>query len=49
MNIKLDQIAENCSKQEAELIEEYSKLIDDLNWSWEETLRQIEKIMRGEE
>lgn len=49
MNIKLDQIAENASEREAELIEEFSKLIDDLNISWEETMRQIEKIMRSEE
>lgn len=44
-----EEIEKNCVDHQKELIDAYDKLLDDLNTSWEETMKQIQKIMRGEE
>lgn len=49
---KMEQIAErveNLKQEDEELYEEYINLLDDLNESWEQTLKRMEKLMRGEE
>ena len=49
---KMEQIAEKVETLEnenPELYKEYIDLLDDLNESWEETLKRMEKLMRGEE
>lgn len=48
---KMEQIAERVEALEnenPELYKEYIDMIDDLNESWEETLKRMEKAMRGE-
>ena len=52
MNAKLEEIAERMDELEnkdPELYKEYIDMLDDLNESWEQTLKRMEKIMRGEE
>lgn len=52
MNAKLEEIAERMDELEnkdPELYKEYIDLLDDLNESWEQTLKRMAKIMRGEE
>ena len=49
---KMEQIAEKVETLEnenPELYKEYIDMLDDLNESWEETLKRMEKLMRGEE
>ena len=49
---KMEQIAERVETLEnenPELYKEYIDMLDDLNESWEETLKRMAKIMRGEE
>ena len=49
---KMEQIAErveNLKQEDEELYEEYINLLDDLNESWEQTLKRMETLMRGEE
>ena len=49
---KMEQIAERVETLEnenPELYKEYIDMLDDLNESWEQTLKRMEKIMRGEE
>ena len=49
---KMEQIAERVETLEnenPELYKEYIEMLDDLNESWEETLKRMEKLMRGEE
>lgn len=49
---KMEQIAEKVETLEnenPELYKEYIDLLDDLNESWEETLKRMAKLMRGEE
>ena len=49
---KMEQIAEKVEtlkQEDEELYEEYINLLDDLNESWEQTLKRMEKLMRGEE
>lgn len=49
---KMEQIAERVETLEnenPELYKEYIDMLDDLNESWEETLKRIAKLMRGEE
>lgn len=49
---KMEQIAErveNLKQEDEELYEEYINLLDDLNESWEQTIKRMEKLMRGEE
>lgn len=49
---KMEQIAERMDELEnkdPELYKEYIDMLDDLNESWEQTLKRMEKIMRGEE
>ena len=49
---KMEQIAEKVETLEnenPELYKEYIDMLDDLNESWEETLKRMAKIMRGEE
>lgn len=49
---KMEQIAErveNLKQEDEELYKEYIDLLDDLNESWEQTLKRMEKLMRGEE
>ena len=49
---KMEQIAERVETLEnenPELYKEYIDMLDDLNESWEETLKRMEKLMRGEE
>ena len=49
---KMEKIAERVEtlkQEDEELYNEYVDLLDDLNESWEETLKRMEKIMRGEE
>lgn len=48
---KMEQIAERVETLEnenPELYKEYIDMLDDLNESWEETLKRMEKAMRGE-
>lgn len=52
MNAKLEEMAERMDELEnkdPELYKEYIDMLDDLNESWEETLKRMAKIMRGEE
>ena len=52
MNAKLEEMAERMDELEnenPELYKEYIDMLDDLNASWEETLKRMAKIMRGEE
>ena len=52
MNIKLEDMAERMDeleKKDPELYKEYIDMLDDLNESWEQTLKRMEKLMRGEE
>lgn len=52
MNAKLEEMAERMDELEntdPELYEEYINLLDDLNESWEQTLKRMAKLMRGEE
>lgn len=49
---KMEQIAERMDELEnkdPELYKEYIDMLDDLNESWEQTLKRMEKLMRGEE
>ena len=49
---KMEQIAEKVETLEnenTELYKEYIDMLDDLNESWEETLKRMAKLMRGEE
>ena len=49
---KMEQIAERVETLEnenPELYKEYIDMRDDLNESWEETLKRMAKLMRGEE
>lgn len=49
---KMEQIAERVEtlkQEDEELYEEYINLLDDLNESLEQTLKRMEKLMRGEE
>lgn len=49
---KMEQIAERVETLEnenPELYKEYIEMLDDLNESWEETLKRMAKLMRGEE
>ena len=49
---KMEQIAERVEtleNQNPELYKEYIDMLDDLNESWEETLKRMAKLMRGEE
>lgn len=48
---KMEQIAERVEalqQEDEELYNEYIEMLDDLNESWEETLKRMEKAMRGE-
>ena len=52
MNAKLEDIAErmeDLENKDPELYKEYIDMLDDLNESWEETLKRMAKLMRGEE
>lgn len=49
---KMEQIAEKVEtleNEDPELYKEYIDMLDDLNESWEQTLKRMEKLMRGEE
>lgn len=49
---KMEQIAERVEtleNEDPELYKEYIDMLDDLNESWEETLKRMAKLMRGEE
>lgn len=49
---KMEQIAERVETLEnenPELYKEYIDMLDDLNESWEQTLKRMAKLMRGEE
>ena len=49
---KMEQIAErveDLENKDPELYKEYIDMLDDLNESWEETLKRMAKLMRGEE
>lgn len=49
---KMEQIAERLEdfeQKDPELYVEYISMLDDLNESWEQTLKRMEKLMRGEE
>ena len=49
---KMEQLAERVETLEndnPELYKEYIDMLDDLNESWEQTLKRMEKLMRGEE
>ena len=49
---KMEQIAdrvETLENENPELYKEYIDMLDDLNESWEETLKRMAKLMRGEE
>lgn len=49
---KMEQIAEKVETLEnenPELYKEYIDMLDDLNESWEQTLKRMAKLMRGEE
>ena len=49
---KMEQIAERVETLEnenPELYKEYIDMLDALNESWEETLKRMAKLMRGEE
>ena len=51
MNTKLEDIAErmeDLENENPELYKEYIDMLDDLNESWEQTLKRMEKLMRGE-
>lgn len=51
MNVKLEDMAERMDELEnkdPELYKEYINMLDDLNESWEQTLKRMEKLMRGE-
>lgn len=51
MNVKLEEIAERIEELEnndPKLYKEYIDMLDDLNESWEQTLKRMEKAMRGE-
>lgn len=52
MNVKLEEIAERMEELEnndPKLYKEYIDMLDDLNESWEQTLKRMAKLMRGEE
>lgn len=52
MNEKLEDMAERMEDLEntdPELYKEYIDMLDDLNESWEQTLKRMAKLMRGEE
>ena len=49
---KMEQIAErveDLENKDPELYKEYIDMLDDLNESWEQTLKRMAKLMRGEE
>lgn len=49
---KMEQIAErveDLENKDPELYKEYIDMLDDLNESWEQTLKRMTKLMRGEE
>ena len=51
MNAKLEDIAErmeDLENENPELYKEQIDMLDDLNESWEQTLKRMEKAMRGE-
>ena len=52
MNVKLEDMAErmeDLENKDPELYKEYIDMLDDLNESWEQTLKRMAKLMRGEE
>lgn len=52
MNVKLEEIAERMEELEnndPKLYKEYIDMLDDLNESWEQTLKRMAALMRGEE
>lgn len=52
MNAKLEEIAErmeDLENKDPELYKEYIDMLDDLNESWEQTLKRMAALMRGEE
>ena len=52
MNVKLEEIAErmeDLENKDPELYKEYIDMLDDLNESWEQTLKRMTAFMRGEE
>ena len=52
MNTKLEDMAErmeDLENENPELYKEYIDMLDDLNESWEQTLKRMAKLMRGEE
>ena len=51
MNTKIEDMAERMDELEnknPELYKEYIDMLDDLNESWEQTLKRMAKLMRGE-
>ena len=51
MNAKIEDMAErmeDLENENPELYKEYIDMLDDLNESWEETLKRMAKLMRGE-
>lgn len=51
MNVKLEEMAErleDLEQKDPELYAEYINMLDDLNESWEQTLKRMENMMRGE-
>ena len=52
MNEKLEEIAErmdDLKNEDPKLYREYIDMLDDLNESWELTLKRMTQFMRGEE
>ena len=52
MNVKLEEIAErmeDLENKDPELYKEYIDMLDDLNESWEQTIKRMTTLMRGEE
>lgn len=51
MNVKLEDMAErleDLENRDPELYKEYINMLDDLNESWEQTLKRMAEYMRGE-
>ena len=51
MNAKIEDMAErmeDLENENPELYKEYIDMLDDLNESWEQTLKRMAKLMRGE-
>ena len=52
MNAKLEEMAErmeDLENNDPKLYKEYIDMLDDLNESWEQTLKRMAQLMRGEE